>query len=173
MAKKTHTTTIKSREELEAVMGEYAAQVLERDRLTVEMEQRIAAIRAEYELPIAACVKYGDGLFEDMNAWAVLHPGEFGVKKSIDLLHGRIGFRTCSPAVKQVPGVKVDHSVELLLAGAANLVRTKFEIDKETILVGVNSGEITEENLKPFGLRIERSETFYTDVKREDGKGAQ
>lgn len=170
MAKKTTKTTIRTREELESVMGEYAAQVLERDRLTVKMEQEIAAVRVRYENEIGMCVVIGDGLFDDIQAWATLHPDEFGARKSLDLLHGRIGFRTGTPAVRQVSGVKAEHSVELLCDSGRGWTRVKTEIDKERILADIAAGAASEDDLRPFGLRIERSETFYTDIKREDGK---
>jgi phage host-nuclease inhibitor protein Gam len=168
MAKKNKATTIKSREELESVFGEYSAKVLERDRLTVEMEMKIAEIRSGYEAPIAACVEVGDGLFDDMQAWAALHPEEFAARRSIDLLHGRLGFRTGNPAVRQAPGVKAEHSLELLKASAPQWTRTKSEIDKEQILCDLASGADVETALRPFGLRIDKAETFYCDIKREE-----
>jgi phage host-nuclease inhibitor protein Gam len=177
-------TTIADRGELEQVLGEYAAQVLERDRLTVEMEQRIQEVRAGYEPQIAACCETGDGLFEDLHAWAALHPAEFGARKSLDLLHGTIGFRTCPPAVKQIKGVKVDHTLEALKArGFLWLLRTKEEVDKDAVLrsyvrPGTDTAPgatdiqhpLTDTDLKLVGLYVEKGETFYTDIKREDEK---
>lgn len=170
MAKKTKTTTIKTRDELESVMGEYAAQILERDRLTVAMEQEIAAIRSRYEEPVSACVQCGDGLFDDIASWAALHPGDFAARRSIELLHGRIGFRCNPPAVRQVSGVKQEHTVELLLAVCPSWIRVKQEIDKDRILSDLAAGNRAEADLAPVGLRIDRAETFFCEVKREDGK---
>lgn len=167
MAKKLRKTTIKTREELEQVLGEYAQQVLERDRLTVAMEREIAEIRQRYEQPIAACVDVGDGLFDDILAWASLHPDAFGDRKSLDLLHGRIGFRIGPPAVRQISGVKTEHSVELLMG--TDWVRVKYELDKERILADMAAGH-DDVPLREAGLQIVRTETFYADIKREDGK---
>lgn len=171
MAKKTKTTTIRTREELESVMGEYAEQVLERDRLTLEMERQILTIRSQFEERIAACVEVGDGLFEDIQAWAVLNPDAFGAKKSLDLLHGTIGFRTGTPSVRQVPGVKADHSLNLISgAGRDDLIRVRHEINKDRILELFAAGGIDAAELRALGLAVEQTERFYTDVKREDGK---
>lgn len=172
---KRAATTIKDRAELEQVMGEYSAQVLERDRLTVEMEQKIQAIRAEYEPLIAACVECGNGLFDDLNAWAALHPAEFGARKSIELLHGTIGLRTCPPSVKQVKGVTVSHTLAAILAlGWAYLIRTKQEVNKDEILARRALGEddpnrLTDADLKCIGLYIDKGETFYAEARRENG----
>ena len=170
MAKKTTKTTIRTREELESVMGEYAAQVLERDRLTVAMETEIAAVRTRYETPIAACVQCGDGLFEDLQSWATLNPDAFGERRSLELLHGAVGFRACPPSVKQVSGVKSEYTIELLLAGHGSWTRVKAEVDKQRILADLANGDAAEEQLKPFGLQVERKEIFYAEIKREDGK---
>lgn len=176
MAKKIKraATTIKDRSELEQVMGEYAAQILERDRLTVEMEQKLQAIRAEYEPLIAACVECGDGLFEDLHAWAALHPAEFGARKSIDLLHGTIGLRTCPPSVKQVKGVTVAHTVAAVKAlGWLCLIRTKEELNKDEVLARRALAEddpkrLTDADLKTVGIYIEKGETFYAEARREN-----
>lgn len=171
MAKKMKrvATTIKNREDLENVMGEYAAQVLEKDRLTVQMEQEIAAVRARFEAPMAACVETGDGLFADLQAYATLHPEEFAARKSIELLHGVIGLRTSPPSVKQMNGVKAEHSLELLFAERMAWIRTKSEVDKERILADIASGNAKKEDLAKFGLRIDQPEIFYAEVRREEG----
>ena len=53
-------------------------------------------------------------------------------KKSIDLLHGTLGFRTSPPSVKQIKGVTCAHTLDALRTrGFMWLIRTKEEIDKE------------------------------------------
>lgn len=175
MAKKIKrvATTIKDRAELEQVMGKYAAQVLERDRLTVEMEERILSIRAQYESDIAECVEVGDGLFEDMQAWAALNRNEFGERKSIELMHGTLGFRTCPPSVKLMKGVRTQDALDRIHdAGPSDgsWIRIKEEVNKEAILAAVAAGEFDANRLPSYGLFLEQGELFFTDVKREDGK---
>lgn len=179
MAKKSKTTTIRDRADLESVAGEFAAQILERDRLTIDMELKIQEIRAAYEPQIAACVETGNGLFEDMQAYALLHPEVFGDRRSIELLHGTVGFRTSPPAVKQIPGVKVEHTIAAIgaLGWSHPLIRIKTELDKSAVLIARTSPAdgfaLTDEDLARIGLRIEQAETFYVDPKREDAKGGQ
>lgn len=175
MAKiKRKMTTITDRAELEQVMGEYAAQVLERDRLTVAMEQQIQQIRAQYEPLIAACVDVGDGLFDDLHAWAALHPAEFGARKSIELLHGTIGLRNCPPSVKQIRGVKCEHTLVAIKASGWNyLIRSKESLNKDEILArrtldDDDPDKLTDAQLKTIGVFVERGETFFADVKREN-----
>ena len=109
--KKTPRTTIKTRDDLEGVFGEYATLVIELDRLTAQMELEIAAVRKKYEDRLAARKEPAEALFADLQAYATLNPDVFGDKRSIELLHGTLGFRTCPPRVLQVPGVKVEHTL--------------------------------------------------------------
>jgi phage host-nuclease inhibitor protein Gam len=181
MAKKVKAveTTVRTREDLEGVFGEYAAQVIEMDRLTAQMELEIAAVRQRYEAALAACKEVGDALFADLNAYAVLNPGLFGERRSVELLHGTMGFRTCPPKVLQVPGVKAEHTLAALAAKnlAAELVRVKRELDKDAVLArvaaarerGPEAQAAAEAELAAVGLRVERSEVFYCEPKRENG----
>ena len=182
MAKKAKavTTTIETRDDLEGVFGEYAVQVIELDRLTVQMELEIAAVRKKYEEPMAQRKATGDALFDDLQAYAVLHPEVFGDKKSLELLHGTLGFRTCPPRVLQVPGVKVDHTLAAIAAQgmAAELIRTKRELDKDAVLArvaqardrGPEAAARTAAELAAVGLRVEQGELFYAEPKRENNE---
>lgn len=182
MAKKAKTvtaTTIETRDDLENVFGEYAREVIELDRLTVQMELEIAAVRKKYEEPMAACKEVGDALFSDLNAYAALHPEAFGDRRSLDLLHGTLGFRTCPPRVLQVPGVKVDHTLAAIAAQglAGELIRIKRELDKDAVLArvaqardrGPEAAARTAAELAAVGLRVEQGELFYAEPKRENG----
>lgn len=176
--KKRAVTTIESREDLEGVYGEYAAQVIEADRLTVAMEKRIAKIREAYEEPLAAAKAAGDALFADLQAWAALHPEAFGEQRSIELLHGTLGFRTCPPKVSQAAGVKVGHTLAALRAkGMGQFVRVREDIDKEAVLSyaaaarerGPEAAEQAAAELAAVGLKLTQGEVFYCDPKREGG----
>ena len=168
MKKKQTTTTIKTRDELESVMGEYAAAYIECEKLKLEMEKELNAVRQRFEYAIAQHSEVCDGLFEDIQAWAVLNPGEFTGKKSIDTLHGTIGFRTSPPAVKQVPGVKVEHTIGKLLADRMICwIRTKDELDKDAILADYSAKATGDGQLMDYGLKVEQKETFYAEVRHE------
>lgn len=177
-AKTKTATTIKTREDLEGVFGEYAEQVIEIDRLTVEMEKRIAEIRELYEAPLAAAKETGEALVADLQAWAVLHPEAFAERKSIELLHGAIGFRTCPPKVLQVPGVKVQHTLAAAraTAGMSALIRHREDLDKDAVLArvaearrkGADALAAEEAALAAVGLRVTQDEVFYAEPKREN-----
>ena len=166
--KKKIVTTIANRDELEQVMGEYAASEIERKKLTLGMEAEINAVRQRYESALSAHAETSEGLFEDLQAWAMLNPGAFTDKKSLALLHGKLGFRVTPPAVKQMPGVKAEHSIHLLVTqGMTDYFRSKTEIDKEAILADVAARKMDNMTLAQYGLRIEQKENFFTEINHE------
>jgi len=167
MTKKAKTsTTIKTREELESVLGEYASAAIARGQLTLAMDEKINLVRKDYEGRLAELDDMLQGLFEDMEAWAVLHPAEFMPKRSIDLVHGTLGFRTGNPTLKTIKGVKWEHVLDMLKCNRmGSYVRTIEEPNKDALLADREA--IGAERLQALGLRVEQAERFYADPKME------
>lgn len=169
MAKRKPTTTIADRAELEQVFGEYAALKLEEARLVIELETELQAARTKHEPELAAVTAEHEALFEDIQSFAVLHPELFKDKKSIDLVHGTIGFRTGTPAVKTLPKVKAGYALQLAIKNLPDCIRSHQDLDKDAILKRFADKKLTAEKLADCGLIVEQSEIFYTDVKNEKG----
>lgn len=174
MAKKTTApTTINSREELESVLGEYAKLHIQKEQQTLEMEEKINAIRKKYETDLTELTEKTAAFFGDIQAWATLNQAEFETRKSLELIHGVVGFRTCPPAVKQVGGVKIEHTVCMMQQnpGYASWTRSKVEIDKDAILADFGAkkdGVIA--SFAAVGLKIEQKENFFIELKKEGGE---
>ena len=167
MAKKQKTsTTITTRDELERVMGEFAQHTIARGQLAFAMESRLNEVRHDYESRLGEFDEILDALLADLESWAALHPGEFAAKRSIDLVHGIIGFRTGQPALKTIKGVKWDHVLDMLkISKLGKYVRTAEEVDKESLLA--DRGTISQEKLAALGMRVEQADRFYAEPKLE------
>jgi len=164
---KTTATTIKTREELEGVMGEFARTSITRGQLALAMEERLALVRQDYESRLADFDAELDALFADLEAWAALNPGEFATRRSIELVHGAIGFRTGNPALKTIKGVKWEHVLDMLKGSglADRYVRTVEEPNKDALLA--DREQIGAERLATLGLRVEQTERFFADARKE------
>jgi phage host-nuclease inhibitor protein Gam len=174
MAKKVNKpTTITSREELENALGDYAKVVIQHDKRMLKLESVINLLRKKYEAELTELKEQAEGMFEDIQAWATLNQAAFETKKSLDLIHGIIGFRTCPAAVKQVGGVKVEHSIDMMQANPnyEPYLRTKTEIDKDSILgaYGLKKEGLLAD-LAAVGLKIEQKENFFVELKKEGGE---
>jgi len=166
MPKKIKTTAIKTHEELEETMGEYARHAIVRGQLVLAMEERINMIRKDYEGRLADCDALLETLFADMEAWAALNPGVFASKKSIDLVHGTLGYRTGMPALKPIKGCKWEHILDMLKCrGMHDYVRTIYEVDKAKLLADRES--IGPERLQALGVRVDQAERFFVEPRQE------
>ena len=104
----TKRTSVGNREELEGVFGRYAETVIETAALKAELEESIRKVRAGYEAAFARLDETAAALLADVEAWAAGHPEEFKDRKSLELLHGTIGFRTSTPRVAIPRGTDED-----------------------------------------------------------------
>ena len=114
--KKGKAMTISTRDELEAAMNGYAVMHARLRGLGAELDVEIGKLRDRYAGRIAAVTEEIDPVAEAIEEWATLNPGEFAGKKSIDLLSGKVGWRTTPPSVKTLRGVREESAVERVSA---------------------------------------------------------
>jgi len=167
----TKRTSIESREDLESVFGRYAKTVIETAALKAELEESIRKTRAGYEAAFARLDETAAALLADVEAWAAGHPEEFKEKKSLELLHGTIGFRTSTPRVA-IPRGTDEEELAATLAGEGLdcYVRLRRELDKPAILAAVadtGDGGDSEAVLAAYGIRVRQSERFFAEVRKE------
>ena len=160
-------TTITGREDLENVLGQYATAVIDGDALKAEMEQKIAEIRADYEGRAAEIGRRQEDLFADIEAYLLGNPQEIPEgRKSLELLHGTVGFRTGNPTVRLPRGVdEAEVCQDLKGAGLGGYVRTREEVDRAAVLA---ADDPTRESLAAHGVKVTQTkDRFFVEVKRE------
>jgi len=163
---KTITTTIQTREELEERMGDYAKLAIERARLAAQMNRKLADIRANYEALFADLDVDMELKFADLEAWAALHKAEFANRKSLDLLHGALGYRTGQPALRCLRGVRWEDVLsQLRTLAMGQYIRVREEADKEALLSARHT--LGDDRLEALGLRVEQAERFFVDPRIE------
>jgi len=171
MSKNRITKSVKpvitSKEEAEATLGEVAKLQIEINGYVQKINEAINAARIEHEAAIAAASAKLDVKVLHLGTWAKANPSEFGDKRSIEFLHGTIGYRKGNPSVTQLRGHTVDETIETLKIDAPEFIRTKEEIDKEAILAADAKGELEAGELADYGLQISQTEKFYVEPKLE------
>jgi phage host-nuclease inhibitor protein Gam len=159
-------TVIASRAEAETVLGEIAAGTAQLNALRAGLDQEITAARQRYEQRIDALQKQNEQKSGLLQQWAEGSPESFPEgRKSIELLHGRIGFRTSTPALKTVAGWTFKRALEVI---DRLFVRTKEELDKEAVLAAYARGDLSDSELKRVGLRVAQEESFFVEPKLEE-----
>lgn len=168
---------IETREELERTMGEYAAAQIGLERSKAEMEARILAVRQEFEAELATLKLAAEAPFKQLELWARTHPEAFADRRSLELVHGTIGYRTGMPRVSLKRGTDENKLCEALAnQGCDRVVRTVRELDRDEIIRLARSENEAERHMAEhlaadFGLKVSQTERFFVDAKEETVDG--
>ena len=156
---------VRSRAEMENLVGDIASFKNEEQALKAEMDKRIQEVRTSYEESLARLADEINLRMPAAEEWARANPAEFGKLRSIDMTHAEVGWRTGQPQLKTRSGWTWDRVLERLEAFAqyAGFIRVKKEVDKQAIIAA-------RENLLPgdfeqMGVRVIQEESFYVDPK--------
>lgn len=158
---------LQTRDDAEKSLGEFARLSIERDALAAEMDERIRQVRAEYEERLGDLAADAETEFDLLADWAARNPAEFGGKKSLELTHGTLGFRTGTPRAKTVKGYTWDRVLErLCLKKMQRYIREKVEVAKDLLIA--DREVLGEQELAAVGVAIVQDEAFFVDPKREE-----
>ena len=157
---KLKAPVIKSRAEMERLVGEITALKLHEIKTSAIMDQRLSEIRAEYELELSETAAILDLKLEAARVWAEANPDEFGKAKSIAMTHGTVGFRTGKPKLKILSRWTLPKVTEAMKALAKwnPYLRTKIEPNKELLL---SHRERISSELREIGFQVVQDESFF------------
>jgi phage host-nuclease inhibitor protein Gam len=166
LAKMTVGASGMTREAAERVVGEIARLTIQADALRAEMDDRLRTIRGEYEPRLVRLQDEVDRALKVVKFWADENPEAFGGRKSLELIHGTVGWRTGQPTLRTLSGWTWERVKEALAAtGMLEWIRTKSEVDREGIIAARAS--FGADGLRAIGLRVTQAETFFVEPKRE------
>ena len=151
-------------------LGDYARAFSAKRELEARITQMIADIRSDYSDTLADLDTDLAEADEVITAYAQANPKLFETKKSLELQHGTIGYRTNPPSVVIKKGVKVETVVSLLrnskLANEFVREKTTYSLDKETI-INRRGEEKLMAKLSEYFITVEQTETFFIEPKVE------
>jgi len=153
----------------EEALAKYAAKDAEKCKLEAEMDEALTEIRSEYDADLNLIVKEKELLLATIQGYCVRNKESLFVgKKSIDTLHGKVGFRTNPPSVTLVKGFKWEQVVENLKEQKlTGYVRTIEEADKDKLLADRQKEGVC--NLFPvIGVKVSQEEKFFIELKKEE-----
>jgi phage host-nuclease inhibitor protein Gam len=151
--------------DIDLVIGQIAGFTNAERRLTADMDQRIKAIRDDYADDLASVADNINTLTALAQQWAEANPDKFAKKKSLQLTHGTLGFRTGTPKLKLLRGWSWDGVLSRLKehGKSASFIRAKEEIAKEEILASYARNDCFDDDLKHIGLKVTQDESFYVE----------
>ena len=165
--KKTIITGV-TREDADVAFGMYAKADAQINKINAEIELACAKIREKHADRLAALSEERDQAFDTLQAFATENQAElFAKKKSLDMTHGTIGFRTGTPKLKTLKGFTWASALNLVKEFLPSFIRTSEEVAKDKLLADRDEEGMTEKMAK-CGIQVVQDETFYVDPKKEE-----
>lgn len=153
-------------EELDQALLELGKAKAELQKQEAAMNEEIQQITDKYSESTAEISGTVATIEDSIEAFCGKNKGEFDETRSRVLNHGKVGFRTNPPSVKQLNKKwKVESSISFAkkLFGKKYL-REKTELDKAAILADYAAEKLHDEDLAGMGLRVEQEETFTVEA---------
>jgi phage host-nuclease inhibitor protein Gam len=155
---------IETQEELRAVVGDIARDMIIARTTRNAMEAELAAVRAKYEAELVPLDQQIETATELVADYATQHPDLFpGKVRSLDLVTAVIGFRTGQPKVKTLKRWTPSAVFAAIKERRWPFLRTVEELDKEGIIAA--RATFDNDTLKLVGLAVVQDERFYVEPK--------
>lgn len=180
MAKRVKKTVITGMTAVEAeeAFAAYSKADAQQSKITAEIELACARIREKYQDRLTTLQAEKEAAFDRLQAYATENQEElFAKKKSLEMTHGVIGFRTGTPKLKTAKGFTWAACLTLVKEILPEYVRITEEIAKDRMLAD-RDGELIREGkaeavsvrgeMIRCGILVAQEESFFVEPKRED-----
>ena len=156
-----------TREQMEAAFGEYAVADARMAKINATIDVQVTSLREKYADELSRLDEVREKAFAVMQAFAVENKDDlFSKKKSMESVHGILGFRTGTPKLKTLKGFTWGAVTNLLKEFLPSYVRTTEEAAKDKLIADRDDEEIAA--LFPrVGIAVTQDETFYVEPKKE------
>ena len=192
MATKRQKKTVISgvcRDAAEEAFASYAKADAQIEKINAEIDLQCAKIREKYQQKLGELTCERECAFETLQAYATENQAElFSKKKSLDMSHGTIGFRTGTPKLKTLKGFTWASALQLVKRFLPSYVRQAEEIAKDKLLADrdieleplplhdLSPAEVSSSAgvrsmrsvLSECGIEVVQDETFYVEAKKEE-----
>ena len=157
-----------SSETMENAFSEYAVADAKLQKINSTMDVEMTRIREKYADDIAKLSEAKDKAFDVLQAFAVENKEDlFARKKSMDSVHGTIGFRTGTPKLKTLKGFTWNAVTKLLSEFLPEYVRVTEEPAKDKLLADRDVEDMAKLYSK-VGIAVTQEESFYVELKKEE-----
>ena len=173
-----------SREAADEAFATYAKSDAQIQKINAEIELQCAKIREKYADKLAVLGAERDNAFDVLQSFATENQAELFVKKkSLDMAHGTIGFRTGTPKLKTLKGFTWASALQLAkkflpvtyIRQSEDIAKDKLLADRELEEVDVYDTPTGDprtvkmrEAMAVCGIQVVQEETFYVEPKKEE-----
>ncbi len=155
-----------SKELAEQAMSIFAQAANRVSSIEAKMNQDLQEVRERYVDDLNKQNEVKDEQVKVLETFAYEQKESWGKKKSADLVHGTIGFRTGMPKVKFEKGFNGKSVTAILKEQFPDYVRTVYEMDKDKLIAN-HEEENFETICKKAHIEVVQDETFFVESKQE------
>lgn len=168
---------IETRQDAENELCDIADLTLERNSAQILLDEEITRARDKYSETLASFNQQIESKSERLREWAELNPDEFPKgKKSLELTHGTLGFRTGTPKLKTISRKTWAAVLETIKRIGLNVwIRSEESVNKEKIIAearGASADQVPQEwvaeKMRIIGVQVVQDETFFIEPKLEE-----
>jgi phage host-nuclease inhibitor protein Gam len=156
-----------NRENAEGASVLYATCYNQLQKIEAKMNDEINKVKSKFQEDILDLTEKMEEPYQMLQVYAQEQKESWGKKKSADLLHCTIGFRTGTPKVTKDKKFTWDGITEIVSKIFPGLVRNKIELDKDAIISLRDSDEFTAIKEKCY-IDVVQDETFFVVPKEEE-----
>ena len=157
-----------TRDQAEEAFATYATADARTQQISAKMDVEITKIRGKFQDELTDLQERKDESFDVMQTFATEQRDVlFGKKKSIEMVHGILGFRTGTPKLKTRKGFTWGAVTQLLKEYLPSYIRSIEEPAKDKLLADRDVPEVAELFPK-VGILVDQDECFFVEPKKEE-----
>lgn len=172
-----------SREMAELAFAQYAKADAQIQKIQAEIDLACARFREKQQERLAQLSEDREKAFDVLQSFATEQKTElFGKKKSLEMAHGVIGFRTGTPKLKTLKGFTWASALQLAkkflpftyIRQSEEIAKDKLLADREMKEVAVYDTGTGDPRIVPMheamaacGIQVVQDESFYVEAKKE------
>jgi phage host-nuclease inhibitor protein Gam len=161
-------TAVPTRDQMEVLVADIRHLKIGLLKLNAERESLIKQIDDRLGPKMSSLTELIEEKSAEIQLWAEANPRDFEKRKSLELTHGTIGFRTGTPKLALLSRAwnwaKALAEVQMRLP---NFVRSSPEIDKEA-LIAQRHDQAIQITLPKCGLQVTQDEGFFIEPKIDE-----
>jgi phage host-nuclease inhibitor protein Gam len=155
-------------ETMELAFADYARADARTQKINATMDIEMTKIREKYADELGKLSELKEKSFDIMQTFAMENKTDlFSKKKSLETVHGVLGFRTGTPKLKTLKGFTRKSVTNLLKEFLPAYVRTIDEPDKERLIADRDFKE-TSALFTKVGIEVVQDESFFVEPKKEE-----
>ena len=156
-----------SQADAEAAFGEFAKSDARHQQITAKMDLEMAKIREKYQDELNELQSAKDDQFAILDEYARQNPQLFEKRRSIEFVHGILGYRTGTPKLKLTKGSTWLKVLDNLKHYLPAYIRTSEEPAKDRLLADRDLADV-KEVMPKVGIYVDQDETFFVEPKKEE-----